>query len=316
MSEIVSLLQSRSAEDIQYAEEICPSIIEWAAERYQKSKQLDFKLSECKDRFKTVTDVYLMLACELLQKRKQLDIDNNSRITKYSFFPAISLLQSKAKPAKPVPVREPRATGKRKLSHNDEDDDVSDLSEAEDEERKENVPKKQLKIEKSLPAVPPPSTQRIILAQKPSQDHLEQFRQWQKLKEVVVVPAHPLKPVVPQLKPLFTVTDLSSTTTSSNIVVPSIATSSSSAGNSSRFFSDAPAGTFSDESEFDRIKDLFAATLITVRDSHDSMYERERLPELVREKYPAFTEAQCDFMLKKFDNERKISFDEFLVYIV
>jgi hypothetical protein len=315
MSETLSLLESRSAEDIEYAEEICPSIIEWAAERYQTSKQLDFKLSECKDRFKTVTDVYLMLACELLQKRKQLDIDNNSRITKYSFFPALSLLESKAKPAKPVPVKEPRATGKRKLSHEDEDDDVSDVSEAEDEERKENVPKKQPKIEKPLPAVPP-STQRIILAQKPSQDHLEQFRQWQKLKEVVVVPAHPLKPVVPQLKPLFTVTDLCLTTTSSNIVVPPTATSSSSSGNASRFFADAPPGTFSDESEFDRIKDLFAATLITVRDSHDSMYERENLPELVREKYPAFTEAQCDFMLKKFDNERKISFDEFLVYIV
>jgi hypothetical protein len=91
MSETLSLQQSTSPEDIQYAEEICPSIIEWAAERYQKSKRLDFKLSECNDQFKTVTEVYLVLACELLQLRKQLNIDNTSRITRYSYCPAETL---------------------------------------------------------------------------------------------------------------------------------------------------------------------------------------------------------------------------------
>lgn len=137
----------RSPEDIEYAQQFCQPIYDWAIERFKKTKQLDFKLSECKDNFKTVNDCYLMIACDMLRGNGQMLVDTKPRIAKYTLVPNQKDLEDNNK-----------ASHKRKSGASEDNDAESD--------RKENIQDKQPKKLKVVHQDPAPIPQRVLTEKK------------------------------------------------------------------------------------------------------------------------------------------------------
>jgi hypothetical protein len=75
---------SFNSEQLEYSEKVSSDLLSFLLSCFTKKKQTDFKLSEAKDQFKTVTECYLIKAFELLGEKECIIIDNRSRITKYT----------------------------------------------------------------------------------------------------------------------------------------------------------------------------------------------------------------------------------------
>lgn len=137
----------RNPEDLEYAQQFCQPIYDWAIERFKKTKQVDFKLSECKDNFKTVNDCYLVIACDMLRGDGRMLVDTKPRIAKYTLIPAQKDLEEIQK-----------ASNKRK-SGASEDGEVEN-------DRKENIQEKQPKKLKVVHSEPAPAAQRVLTEKK------------------------------------------------------------------------------------------------------------------------------------------------------
>lgn len=140
-------------EALEYTKDLMKPIYQWACERYMKTKQCEFRISECKEQqFKTITDCYLSVACELLAEEKKLLIDNKSRIVKYTLLTPPNLLRQlqrdqQPKDSKPQTSKPQTVTKKRKVLEEDEesDEEEEEDDEMEEEESKENRQAKQPK---------------------------------------------------------------------------------------------------------------------------------------------------------------------------
>lgn len=130
-------------EEFAYAERVSQDVLSWIRERHQKSKgkALEFKLSECKDRFKTISDRFLMAACELLAQQCFLIVDDKSRIVKYSLvadkFPVEELTERKDETEREVSVVEKKRKREKEEDRRKERSD-SDLAADNLKEDKEN----------------------------------------------------------------------------------------------------------------------------------------------------------------------------------
>jgi hypothetical protein len=79
-----SAASSFNSEQLEYSEKVSSDLLSFLLSCFTKKKQIDFKLSEVKDHFKTVTECYLIKAFEMLGEKQSIIVDNRSRIVKYT----------------------------------------------------------------------------------------------------------------------------------------------------------------------------------------------------------------------------------------
>lgn len=83
------MLENVSPEDLTYASSFSDEILSWSQNKHRETNSTIFKLTECKESFMKISEKFLLIACHILVKNGNLELDERSRV------PAFKLLKFK-----------------------------------------------------------------------------------------------------------------------------------------------------------------------------------------------------------------------------